>query len=112
MNKDREYTEAFGQRVKARRQALGLTQLELGTKMGFKSKQAICHIENGDRNLKQSQVAALAEALGVTPAYLMGWEESSREKLILESHDLLAQLDDGQQEAVLTFLKSMLAAKR
>ena len=72
-----EYTKQFGERVKARRKAMGLTQTDLALRMGFKSKQAISHIEAGDRNLKQSQVAALAAALGVTPAYLMGWESTT-----------------------------------
>lgn len=106
-----EYTKQFGERVKERRKAMGLTQLELALRMGFKSKQAIHHIEAGDRNLKQSQVTALAEALGVTPAFLMGWEDSEREKMIGEIHDLLDQLSDEQEAAVLTFLRSMIAAK-
>ena len=105
------YTKEFGQRVKERRKALGLTQLDLALRMGFKSKQAICHIEAGDRNLKQSQVAALAEALNVTPAFLMGWEDSDREKMITEINDLLNQLSDDQQTAVLSFLRSMISGK-
>lgn len=106
-----EYTKQFGKRVKARRKAMGLTQTDLALRMGFKSKQAISHIEAGDRNLKQSQVAALAAALGVTPAYLMGWEDTEREKMIREIHDLLDQLSDEQEQAVLTFLQAMISSK-
>lgn len=106
-----EYTKQFGERVKERRKAMGLTQTDLALRMGFKSKQAISHIEAGDRNLKQSQVAALAAALGVTPAYLMGWEDSEREKMIREIHDLLDQLSDDQEQAVLTFLQAMISSK-
>lgn len=106
-----EYTKQFGERVKARRKAMGLTQLDLALRMGFKSKQAISHIEAGDRNLKQSQVAALAAALNVTPAYLMGWEETEREKMISEIHDLLGQLTEDQGKAVLSFLQAMISNK-
>ena len=106
-----EITVKFGNRVKARRKAMGLTQLDLALRMGFKSKQAISHIESGDRNLKQSQIVKLAEALNVTPAYLMGWEDPEREKMITEIHDLLDQLTDDQQEAVLGFLRSMISGK-
>ena len=86
-----EYTKQFGERVKARRKAMGLTQTDLALRMGFKSKQAISHIEAGDRNLKQSQVAALAAALGVTPAYLMGWEDTN----LLNKFPRRCKADDG-----------------
>lgn len=112
MSTDKEYTKAFGERVRARRKAMGMTQEDLAAKIGFKSKQAISHVETGDRNLKQSQVAAIAEALGVTPAFLMGWEDPERVKMIEEIHDLLGQLSDQQRQAVLLFLRQMIASAK
>ena len=94
-----EYTKQFGERVKARRKAMGLTQLGLALRMGFKSKQAISHIEAGDRNLKQSQVAALAAALNVTPAYLMGWEPDPSEntaRRLMEYYLRLSEIDKAK----------------
>lgn len=102
-----KFTVEFGQRVKERRKLLGMTQLDLAIKMGFKSKQAISHIEAGDRNLKQSQVSALAEALNVTPAYLMGWEEPEQKKTVTKIHELIDRIPESKQTAVLDFLQSM-----
>lgn len=64
-----------GERIKAQRLKRGLTQQELGEKIGVK-KAAINKYETGlVVNLKRSTIAALAEILGVTPGYLMGWTD-------------------------------------
>lgn len=69
----------IGDRVKLLRTQKGMTQLELAEKLGYKSKSSVAHIENG-RDIPRSMVAALADVLGTTPAYLMGWEENMPEK--------------------------------
>lgn len=66
--------KTFGQRVKERREELGMTQDELAKKMGYKSRSSINKIEKDERNMKQSQIAQLASALNTDPAYLMGWK--------------------------------------
>lgn len=65
--------------AEARKQA-GLTQEELALRVGYKSKSTINKIEQGTRDLPQKKIAAFADALGVTPAKLMGWEEERKEK--------------------------------
>ena len=62
-------------RIKSRRTELGLTVEELAHKMGYKDKSSISKIENGKADIPQSKIAAFADALQTTPAYLMGWEE-------------------------------------
>lgn len=62
-------------RIKSRRTELGLTVEELAHKMGYKDKSSISKIENGKADIPQSKIAAFADALKTTPAYLMGWEE-------------------------------------
>lgn len=62
-------------RIKSRRTELGLTVEELAHKMGYKDKSSISKIENGKADIPQSKIAAFADALDTTPAYLMGWEE-------------------------------------
>lgn len=64
-------------RIRARRTELGLTIEELAHKMGYKDKSSISKIENGKADIPQSKIAAFADALETTPAYLMGWEENS-----------------------------------
>ena len=67
-------------RIKSRRTELGLTVEELAHKMGYKDKSSISKIENGKADIPQSKIAAFADALETTPAYLMGWEEQPQPK--------------------------------
>ena len=48
--------------------------------MGYKDKSSISKIENGKADIPQSKIAAFADALQTTPAYLMGWEEQPEPK--------------------------------
>ena len=74
-------------RIKTRRTELGLTIEELAHKMGYKDKSSISKIENGKADIPQSKIAAFADALETTPAYLMGWEEKSAPKPIPPGFD-------------------------
>lgn len=67
-------------RIKSCRTELGLTVEELAHKMGYKDKSSISKIENGKADIPQSKIAAFADALQTTPAYLMGWEEQPEPK--------------------------------
>ena len=62
-----------GSRIKLIRQSLGMTQSELAKKMSV-SKQAISKAESGNEDLSTTRVRKFADALGVTPGYIMGWE--------------------------------------
>lgn len=65
----------IGSRIRNRREGLGLSQDELGKRLGYKSRSSINKIELDQRNLTQSKIKAIAEALETTPAYIMGWDE-------------------------------------
>lgn len=63
----------IGQKIKARRLALGLSADELGQLIG-KNRATIYRYENNDiENLPTTALEPLAKALGVSPSYLMGW---------------------------------------
>ena len=64
-------------RIKARREELGMSQEELATKLGYKSRSTINKIEMGKNDITQSKIKAFAQALNTTPAYLMGWEDNN-----------------------------------
>lgn len=64
----------IGDRIKIRREELGMSQEELAKAIGYKSRSSINKIELDGRGLPQGKVVAIAKALHVTPAYLMGWE--------------------------------------
>ena len=69
----------IAQRVKIRREELGMSQEELATKVGYKSKSSINKIELGFRVLTQSKIKVIADALETTPSYIMGWDEESHQ---------------------------------
>ena len=63
----------IGERIKFRREQLGLTQEEVAKKCGYKSRSSVNKIELS-RSLPLSKVELMANALETTPAELMGWE--------------------------------------
>ena len=66
-------------RVRQRREELGLSQEEVALRMGYSSRTSINKIENG-RPCSQKIIARLADALNVSIPYLMGWEDDETEK--------------------------------
>ena len=60
-------------KFKKLRQNKGWTQEELAKLLNFSSKTSISNIERG-RDLPIDKVSIIAETLGTTEAYLMGWE--------------------------------------
>lgn len=66
----------IGERVKQLRQQKGMTQEELASRLGYKSKSSVAHIENG-RDIPRSMVVRLADILNTTPSFLMGWEQEN-----------------------------------
>lgn len=69
----------IGQRIKQRREELGISQEELAKKAGYKSRSSINKIEVDGRGLPQSKIVLIAKALETTPAYLMGWENNNEQ---------------------------------
>ena len=66
----------IGQRIKQRREELGIGQTQLAERIGS-SKQNLYKYENGIiTNIPADKVEAIAAALHTTPAYLMGWSDS------------------------------------
>ncbi len=63
----------LGHRIRAKREQLQLSQEELAKKTGYRDRSSIAKIEQGVNNISQSKIAVFAEALGTTPADLMGW---------------------------------------
>jgi transcriptional regulator with XRE-family HTH domain len=64
----------IGERIKNRREELGITQDELARKCGYKSRSSINKIELS-RDLPLKKVSLMADALQTTPADLMGWSD-------------------------------------
>lgn len=62
--------------IKERRQQLGLTMKEVADAVGV-SEATVSRWESGDiENMRRDKIAKLAEALKISPAVLMGWEDN------------------------------------
>ncbi len=69
--------ENMGDRIKRLRSENNMTLEELGNRVGV-GKSTVRKWENGIiANMRRDKIAKLAVALGVTPAYLMGWESTA-----------------------------------
>lgn len=88
----------IGDKIKSLRLEKGLTLEQLGGKVGV-GKSTVRKWEDGlIQNMRRDKIAKLASALDTTPAYLMGWEEMSPDKL---SDDL--SLNDHERNLVLAY---------
>ena len=65
----------IGQRIKDRRNELKLSQRDLCEKMGYSNHSTIGKIEAGKVDIPQSRIVQFADVLGVSVAYLMGWDK-------------------------------------
>ena len=84
----------IGERIRQRREELGLSQSELARIVGYKSRSSINKLEKDDKNgVSREQLYKIAQALKVTPSYLMGWEDEE-----------VASLTAFQEEAMQKFL--------
>jgi transcriptional regulator with XRE-family HTH domain len=65
------------ERIKERRLAMGMTLLEVANRLGVK-EATMQRYESGEiKNIKHETIAKLAEIFHCSPAYLMGWEDTS-----------------------------------
>lgn len=61
-------------RIRNKRESLHLSQEELAKKCGYADKTSISKIENAGDNITLKKIKRIADALGVSHRYLMGWE--------------------------------------
>lgn len=60
----------IGKRVRAAREEAGLSQEQLGAKVGY-SAMGISHLENGSRKVKLEDLQKIATALNISITYLL-----------------------------------------
>lgn len=96
----------IGQRIKQKREELGMSQEELAKRLGYKSRSSINKIELDIQNLTQSKIKAIADALHTTTDFIMGWDE---EIVVCRKQELceLFQMCHGKEafQMVQSFLK-------
>lgn len=68
----------IGERIRQRRQELGLTQTDLAERLQLKSKASVSLVETDKEDLTTTRLSKYAEALECTPSYLMGWTDEAQ----------------------------------
>ena len=103
---------AIGERIKSRRLELEWSQRELARRMGYKDNTTLTKIERGLVDVSQSRVVQFSEVLGVSIAYLMGWDEeekqSTESELSLKKKEFIKKVE-GMTDAQLDRLEQILA---
>ncbi|MEE1299060.1 MAG: helix-turn-helix transcriptional regulator [Acutalibacteraceae bacterium] len=100
-----------GDRIRATRKREGISQTELAQKMGV-IKQTLYKYETGIvTNIPSEKIEAAAKALGVTPGYLMGWEDQDLESVSYVRHrainDLLDKLSPSEVQMVEAIIRQI-----
>lgn len=91
----------IGQKIKERREELGLTQEELARILGYASRSSVNKVETS-REVSMKKIKLYADALQTTVAYLMGWEQKQE---IEEKADTDIKLILARKELKECFLK-------
>ena len=92
----------FGERVRQRRQQLGLSQDELAKKLGYASRSTINKIENGTNDVAQKKIVEFANALETSVPYLMSWDKRPGVTFGM----LFPELNDTETELIRTLRKA------
>lgn len=78
--------ETMCERIKRLREEQNISQEELAKKSGYSNRSTITKIEKGERKPTVDKIKSIANALKVTPAYLIGWEPDESDKKVLERY--------------------------
>ena len=100
-----------GDRIRATRKREGISQTELAQKMGV-IKQTLYKYETGIvTNIPSEKIEAAAKALGVTPGFLMDWEEQDADSVSYVRHrainDLLDKLSPSAVQMVEAIIRQI-----
>lgn len=105
--------ETLGQRIRAQRIRLGMTQEELAEEMNT-TKSMISYYENDHGDMKQSMIAEFADILNTTVEYLVCGivEESASDETSAEMLRLFSSMDEQTKEIMLIQMRALVVAKR
>lgn len=88
---ERDTQMDIGERIRRRREELGLSQSELARRVGYTSRSTINKIEKDAHGISQEKIVAIAKALRTTPSYLMGWEDEEVASLTAMQEETMAK---------------------
>jgi len=73
--------ETMGKRIKDKRESREMTLADLGARVGVQASTVRKWETGYIKDIRSDKIQKIADALGVTPAYLMGWDESRNVKV-------------------------------
>ena len=102
-------SDQMAERIKELRAKRNLTLEDVAKRVGV-GKSTVRKWETGMiANMRRDKIASLADALGTTPEYLMGWTEPKEEAQLSETKaaliEIIKDISDEQAAAILALLK-------
>lgn len=97
-------------KIRTRREELGLSQEELAKKLGLKSRSSITRLEKSGDDISMKDVERLSEALDCSKLYLMGWQDDPKKSGIEKEQQfitLYSQLNPKDQELIDNMLETL-----
>lgn len=97
----------IGDRIKERRNALGLTLLEIAEQLNVK-EATVQRYESGEiKNIKHETIVNLAEILKCSPSYLMGWDDTppTTEDTIVKLLKAQYRLNEDDIKFIMDYIK-------
>lgn len=104
--------KAMGKRIRALREQLGLSQIELAKKVGKSSAAYIAFIESGERNISTMDMMLLAKKLGTTVAELVGEEDAKKEVKFMQALRSSGDLDTDDKRKIREFYDYLQSTKK
>lgn len=107
----------IGDRIKQVRLSKGITQEELA-QAAHTIKQTICKYENNTvTNIPSDKIEAIADRLGVSAAYLMGWKETSHTVMTDNAEieiimNISENLNDGLRKRLRAYAEKLYAIQK
>lgn len=96
-----------------------MTQSDLAKKLGYTDRASVSRVEAGQIDLPQSRITKFAEALRVSPSYIMGWEDEDKKNPAttdgmsenrMKLMRFLETVPEDKAEMLLKVMKSILEA--
>ncbi len=94
---------SIGQRIKSARKLKKVSQVNLANAINV-SKQTLYKYENDIiTNIPSDKIEAISRFLGISPAYIMGWDDSPRPYFSAEEKGLV--LSDIEKDLIVAYRK-------
>ena len=97
------------EKIKMLRKQKKISQEKLAILTGYSDRSSITKIEQGKVDLSETKITLFANALGTTPAYLLGWEQDTTSNSLSEKiTTTVQQLNEENQNKTYQYAKNLL----